>query len=93
MPGALLGPLTADTPNDMVFRGNRLYTTDPSDFIRVYDSLTGALLVSLAGPSLLMSPKKGATRKTSTEGLLIGYLWQGNTQGKAHAKFRFKPVE
>ncbi len=25
--------------------------------------------------------------------LLFGYFWQGNTQGKAHAKFRFKPVE
>jgi hypothetical protein len=39
----------------MVFRADRLYTTDPSDFIRVYDSLSGTPLESLAGPSLLMS--------------------------------------
>jgi sugar lactone lactonase YvrE len=54
--GAFLGTFTTDLPNDMVFHGGRLYTTDPSDFIRVYDSLSGALLDSLAGPGLLMNP-------------------------------------
>jgi uncharacterized membrane protein len=49
MTGAVLGAFTQDNPNAFAFLGSHLYTTDPSDSIRVYDSLTGAFLETLVG--------------------------------------------
>jgi sugar lactone lactonase YvrE len=66
--GTLLGNFTADQPNDMVFYGDYLYATDPSDAIKVYDSLTGELLNTLADSGSLMNP---GTIQISPQGEIV----------------------
>ena len=49
--GQSLGSFSAHRPNDFVFSGNRLYATDTSDHIVVYDAVSGDELGTLSGPA------------------------------------------
>lgn len=51
--GQQLGAFVPRRPNDFVIPGGRLYVTDASDRIIVYDAASGVELGSLAGPSTL----------------------------------------